>query len=92
MSYRDIVPEDAGSLAVQGMYATIVLYVGAVANLDEMYVTSDYGVEPYGAVVSHLYVAYDGCSFAEVAMLTKTGSRHPRQFLYYRHVVCVVLV
>ena len=63
------------------MDAGVVLYVCAVAYLDEMHVAANDGVEPNGAVVAHLYVAHYYCAFAEVAMLAEAGSGHPLESL-----------
>ena len=63
VAYGNVIAQDAGSLAVQGVYATVVLYIGTVANLYKVYVAPYHGIEPYGAVVTHLYVAYYYCTF-----------------------------
>jgi hypothetical protein len=68
------------------MNTGIILYVGSVTNLHEMDIASDYRIEPYGAVVAHLYIAYYHGTFAKIAMFAKSGSRHPLKFLYYCHI------
>ena len=59
----------------------------AVSYLDEMYVATNDGIEPDGAVVAHLYVAHYHSTLAEVAMFAESGSRHPLECLYDSHIV-----
>ena len=75
MSYGHVVTDDDGGFAVKRMQARAVLDVHAVADFDEMYVTAQDGVKPYGTVVAHGDVADDGCPFGEVAVLAELGSQ-----------------
>lgn len=75
MSYGHVVADDDGGFAVKRMQARAVLDVHAVADFDEMYVAAQDGVKPYGTVVAHGDVAYDGCPFGEVAVLAELGSQ-----------------
>jgi hypothetical protein len=81
-----IIAQDAGSLAIQGVNTGIVLYVGAVSNLHKVDIASDHRIEPHGAVVAHFYIAYYHGTFAKIAVLAKTGSRHPLKSFYYCHI------
>ena len=82
-----VVAKDARRLAVERMDARVVLDVRAIAYLDEMYVATNDGIEPNGAVVAHLYVAHYHSTLAEVAVLAESGSRHPLECLYDCHIV-----
>lgn len=81
----DIVAKNAGGFAVEGVDAGVVLNVGAVANLYKMHVAANDGIEPYGAVIAHLYVTNYYRSFAEVAMLAEAGGRHAFESFYSGH-------
>ena len=85
MAHRDVVAQDAGRLAVERVQATVVLNVGAVADLDEVHVAAHDGVEPHGAVVAHLHVAHDDGALGEVSVAPETGCRYALKSLYYRH-------
>jgi hypothetical protein len=85
MADGHVVAQDARRFAIERMDAGIVLYVCSVANLDEVHIATDNGIEPNGAVVTHLYVAHYDCTFAEVAVLAESGSRHPLESLYNCH-------
>ena len=63
------------------MNAAVVLNVGPAAYFDIMNVAADNGIEPYGAVVAHLYISCNNCSLAEIAVLPEAWSRHACQFL-----------
>jgi hypothetical protein len=89
MTDSHIVAQDAGSLTIQGMNAGVVLNVSAVTHLHKVYITSDHCIEPYGAVVTHLYIAYYHGTFTEIAVLAKSGSRHPLQSFYYCHFILI---
>ena len=75
MSYGHVVADDDGGFAVKRMQARTVLDVHAVADFDEMYVSAQDGVKPYGTVVAHGDVAYDSCPFGEVAVFAELGSQ-----------------
>jgi hypothetical protein len=76
MTYGDIITQDAGSLAVQRVQARIVLNIRSVANLYKVYVASYYSIEPHRAIVAHLHISSNHCSFREVAVFAKPWGRH----------------
>ena len=80
-----IITQNAGSFPVQGVDAGIVLYVGTITYLNKVDVATDNGIEPYGAVVAHFYIAYYYGTFTEIAVFAKTGSRHPLKSFYCCH-------
>ncbi len=86
VSYGDVIADDDGRLAVEGVEAGAVLNVHPVAQFDEMYVAAQHGIEPYGAVVAHADIAYDGRSFRKVAVPAESGS-HVVEFLDKCHIL-----
>ncbi len=86
MSDGDVVTQDARSLAVERVYTAVVLNVCTVSYPDVVYVPAYDGIEPYGAVVSHLYVAGNDGSFGKIAMLAEMWCRYSCQFLYSCHI------
>ena len=87
----NVVAKNTRRFAVESMDARVVLNVCAIAYLDEMYVASHDSIEPDGAVVAHLYVAHYHSTLAEVAVLAKSGSRHPLECLDYCHLIIYYL-
>jgi hypothetical protein len=58
---------------VGAMYHCAILYVYFVANADGVYITTDHGIEPYTAIVTHYYIAYYSGIFSQETIIAKHG-------------------
>jgi hypothetical protein len=81
----NVVAQNARRFAVESMDTRVVLDVRAIANLHEMYIATNDGIEPNRAVVAHFHVAHYRGTLAEVAMFAESGSGHPLECLDYCH-------
>lgn len=65
-----IVPDFYGRFLIKCMQYRTVLYVYTVADTDRIHIAAQYGIEPYAALLSHDYIAYDGGIFSQVAVFS----------------------
>ena len=91
VSYGHIIAQYAWCFAIQCVDAAVVLHIGSVAYLDEVHISTYYCIEPYGTVVSHLYVSHYHGSLAEVAMFAESWRRHSCQSFDYSHIFITIL-
>ena len=73
MAYGDVVAQDNGGLAVQGMQTGAILDVGAVANLDVMHIAAQNDARPDGHVVAQRHIADDDGTICQITMFSELG-------------------
>jgi len=59
MCDRNIVANRCFCFLIRTMNDGSVLYIGMMANPDLIYITPNNSIEPYGAIIAYLDIAYD---------------------------------
>lgn len=74
---RYVVADFDGRFLIERVEYGTILDVYAVADADRVYVAAQYGVEPYGTFIAHLYIADNRSVFGQEAVFPDFGSESP---------------
>lgn len=88
MSYGYVIAYAGRRFFVCGMYGGIILYVYLIAHFYVMYVASEYGSEPYAAIVAHFHSADDGGIIRNETIFSEFRF-DTVEFFYYSHFLIV---